>query len=109
MPNTLPSQNLDAHPLLDINMPHCNGLQTLDKLRLHAPQSRVLVLTMHDDPSYLRQVLASGGAGYVLKQAADYELLAAIRTVASGGIFLHPQHMKTLLDERAPAPTIRPA
>jgi two-component system response regulator NreC len=65
----------------------------------------VLVLTMHDDITYLRQVLRAGGAGYVLKQAADKELLSAIRTVYSGGTYLHPSHAQALLADPAPAPT----
>lgn len=84
--------------LLDINMPRCNGLEALAQLRSDAPDSRVLVLTMHDDAGYLRQVLASGGAGYVLKQAASDELLSAIRAVQDGGIYLHPRHTKALLE-----------
>ena len=83
--------------LLDINMPGMNGLEALPMLRQVAPQSRVLVLTMHDDTTYLRQVLSAGGAGYVLKQAADKELLSAIRTVYNGGTFLHPAHAQSLL------------
>lgn len=90
--------------LLDINMPHCNGLEALAELRRQAPHSRILILTMHDDAGYLRQVLSSGGAGYVLKQAADTELLSAIRTVYNGGVFLHPAHTKTLLEDALPAP-----
>ena len=89
--------------LLDINMPGINGLDALPLLRQVAPQSRVLVLTMHDDITYLRQVLRSGGAGYVLKQAADNELLSAIRTVHNGGTFLHPSHAQALLADPAPA------
>jgi DNA-binding NarL/FixJ family response regulator len=91
--------------LLDINMPHCNGLEALAVLRHQTPQSRVLVLTMHDDAGYLRQVLATGGAGYVLKQAADTELLTAIRTVYNGGVFLHPAHTKILFEDALPAPS----
>lgn len=83
--------------LLDLNMPEMNGLDALPELRKLAPAARVLVLTMHDDESYLRQVLAAGGAGYVLKQAADTELLTAIRTVYNGGTFLHPAHTQVLL------------
>jgi DNA-binding NarL/FixJ family response regulator len=90
--------------LLDLNMPQMGGLEALAELRRVAPQSRVLVLTMHDDESYLRQVLATGGAGYVLKQAADSELLTAIRTVYHGGTFLHPAHTQALLHP-ATAPT----
>jgi len=85
--------------LLDINMPRCNGLEALDKMHRLAPQCRVLALTMHDDPVYLRQVLASGGAGFVLKQAASDELLSAIRAVYGGGIYLHSQHTKVLLED----------
>ncbi|MCB9076164.1 MAG: response regulator transcription factor [Anaerolineaceae bacterium] len=85
--------------LLDINMPHTNGLEALAELRHKVPHSRVLILTMHDDAVYLRQVLAAGGAGYVLKEAADSELLTAIRTVYNGGVFLHPSHAHILLEQ----------
>jgi len=92
------SQNPDV-VLLDINMPCCNGLDILSALKQQLPQTRVLMLTMHDDAQYLRQVLAAGGAGYVLKEAADTELLTAIRTVYNGGVFLHPEHATILLEE----------
>lgn len=85
--------------LLDINMPRCNGLEALSRLRELVPETRVLILTMLDDPAYLRQVLAAGGAGYVLKQAAGDELLTAIRTVRDGGVFLHPHHAQLLAAE----------
>ncbi|MCB0084288.1 MAG: response regulator transcription factor [Caldilineaceae bacterium] len=88
--------------LLDLNMPEISGLAVLPELHKIAPTSRVLVLTMHDDESYLRQVLATGGAGYVLKQAADSELLTAIRTVYHGGTFLHPAHTQVLLQPAQP-------
>jgi len=91
--------------LLDINMPQMGGLEALAQLRQVAPQSRILVLTMHDNQTYLRQILAQGGAGYVLKQAADSELLTAIRTVYHGGAFLHPAHAQALL---SPNPTPGP-
>lgn len=91
--------------LLDLNMPQMSGLAALAELHRVAPQCRVLVLTMHDDESYLRQVLTTGGAGYVLKQAADTELLTAIRTVYNGGTFLHPAHTQVLLHPATiPAP-----
>ena len=82
--------------LLDINMPNCNGLEALDRIHELCSDTKVLVLTMMDDVAYLRQVLAIGGAGYVLKQAAGDELLSAIRTVHDGGVFLHPHHALAL-------------
>lgn len=94
--------------LMDINMPRCNGLEALERVRQLAPQSRVLVLTMHDDPEYLRQVLSTGGAGYVLKQAASDELLSAIRAVHQGGVFLHPQHAQLLLQQQVAASPNQP-
>ena len=55
------------------------------------PETRVLVLTMHDDPAYLRSALAAGASGYLLKRAVDAELIAAIRAVHRGGIFVDPR------------------
>lgn len=95
--------------LLDINMPCCNGLELLGQIRQQLPHTRVLMLTMHDDAQYLRQVLAAGGAGYVLKQAADTELLTAIRTVYNGGVFLHPEHTKILLEDSLNQGALSPA
>ncbi|MCS6826666.1 MAG: response regulator transcription factor [Caldilinea sp.] len=82
--------------LLDINMPGLNGLEALEQMRAQAPKSRVLILTMHDDAQYLRQAMAHGAAGYVLKQSAGKELLTAIRTVWQGGVYLHPTHARAL-------------
>ena len=82
--------------LMDINMPNCGGLEALDKIHRELPDTRVLVLTMHDDIGYLKHVLSSGGSGYVLKQAASEELLSAIHTVNDGGIFIHPHHARAL-------------
>ena len=67
---------------LDLTMPGGGGLKSLERLRQACPQTRVLVLTMHEDPSYLRAALAAGASGYVAKSAVDGDLLAAIRSVA---------------------------
>jgi DNA-binding NarL/FixJ family response regulator len=69
-------------------MPGGGGLKTLEGLRQACPQTRVLVLTMHEDPSYLRASLAAGASGYVAKSAVDADLLAAIRSVAQGRTFV---------------------
>ncbi len=72
-------------------------------LRQNLPDCRVLVLTMHDDESYLRQALKAGAAGYVLKKAADVELISAIHAVMRGDLYVHPSMTKLLLEEMIPA------
>jgi DNA-binding NarL/FixJ family response regulator len=91
--------------LMDVNMPRCGGLEALAKVRADLPRTKVLVLTMHDDVGYLRRVLASGGSGYVLKQAASDELLSAIRTVNDGGVFIHPHHALILASNAPDQPS----
>ncbi len=87
--------------LLDITMPRLSGLSVIGKLKTRAPHTSVLILTMHDDESYLREAFAEGVAGYVLKQAADTELLSAIRAVYQGGTYLHRSHAHILLENAA--------
>lgn len=84
--------------LLDITMPGMGGLEALRKIREGSTHTRVLILTMHDDEGYLRDALRAGAAGYVLKQAADTELISAIRAVHDGGTYLHPAHTRLLLE-----------
>jgi two-component system response regulator NreC len=74
--------------LLDLSMPGARFAQTIEQLVRVAPRSRVLVLTMHDDPAYLRAALQSGASGYIVKKAADVELLTAIRAVYHGRSFV---------------------
>jgi two-component system response regulator NreC len=82
--------------LVDISMPGVSGLDGLLEMKQKYPECRCLMLTMHKDEGYLRLALSSGASGYVLKQAANNELLSAIRVVSQGGTYLHPTH-KTLL------------
>ena len=89
--------------LIDISMPEISGLDILSALQKVSPESRILVLTMHNDESYLRTALSAGVAGYVLKQAADIELLSAIRVVSQGGTYLHRDHRALLFVNEAPA------
>lgn len=85
--------------LLDLSMPGMNGLEALPALRRLAPKSRILILTMHDDPQYLRRALSSGAAGYVLKKAADVELLSAVWAVLRGEVYVHSSMTRSLLDD----------
>ncbi len=82
------------------------GLEAIRHIKAGRPEARILALTMHDDEGYLRAVLEAGGAGYVLKRAADSELLSAIRAVWQGGSYLHPEHVQLLLEEPASSPAV---
>jgi two-component system response regulator NreC len=88
--------------LLDLSMPGLGGLDALTVLRRRAPNARILILTMHDDPQYLRKAPKSGAAGYVLKKAADVELLSALRAVLRGEVYVHPSMTRSLLEDLIP-------
>jgi len=85
--------------LLDLTMPRVGGMKALEKMARDCRETRVLVLTMHDDPAYLKSALAAGASGYLLKRAVDSELLAAIRAVHRGGIFVDPRLANVLVQE----------
>jgi len=85
--------------LLDLTMPRVGGMKALQELARDCRETRVLVLTMHDDPAYLRSALAAGASGYLLKRAVDAELLAAIRAVHRGGIFVDPRLANILVQD----------
>jgi two-component system, NarL family, response regulator NreC len=76
--------------LLDLVMPGESGIDALPKLLKESPETKVLVLSMQDDPQYVREAFAAGAAGYVLKEAADEEVVAAVREIADGGRYVHP-------------------
>jgi two-component system response regulator NreC len=93
--------------LLDVVMPGETGIEGLPKLLHEAPDAKVLILSMQDDPAYVRQAFAAGASGYVLKEAADNEVVGAVREVAGGGRYVHPALGARLVaaeaDERAAA------
>ena len=76
--------------IMDITMPNVNGVQATAQLKRACPTIKVLALSVHDDTSYLRQLLAAGATGYILKHTAAEDLIQAIRMVAGGGIYLDP-------------------
>lgn len=73
---------------VDLSMPGAGGMGLLEQVRSMNSSPRVLILTMHDDPAYCRSAVAAGAAGYVVKTAADSELLTAIRAVHGGRLFI---------------------
>jgi two-component system, NarL family, response regulator NreC len=76
--------------VLDLNLPGGSSLEAIPEIREQAPMTAIVVLTMQNDPAFAREALQSGAAGFVLKEAADDELLEAIRLAASGGTYLNP-------------------
>lgn len=76
--------------LLDVVMPGRSGIDAVPDLLNESPQTRVLILSMQDDPAYVREAFAAGAKGYVLKEAADAEVVGAIREVAQGRQYVHP-------------------
>ena len=76
--------------LLDVVMPGRSGIDAIPDLLKESPDSKVLVLSMQDDPAYVREAFGAGASGYVLKEAADAEVVAAVREVASGQRYVHP-------------------
>lgn len=85
--------------LMDIGMPGMNGLEATRALKAAQPQANVLVLTMQEGQDYFFSILAAGASGYVLKGAHSEELLAAIRAVHNGGVYLDPLMAKKLMSE----------
>jgi len=85
--------------VLDVSMPRMTGLQAAREIRAHVPDTRVLLLSMHDDAHYFVEGLDAGAAGYVLKRAADTDLIEALRTVAAGRTFLSSAAQRTLMEE----------
>jgi DNA-binding NarL/FixJ family response regulator len=83
--------------ILDVAMPRMTGLQAARHIREQAPDVHVLLLSMHDDERYLLEALKAGASGYVLKRAADTDLVDAVRSVARGHSFISPHAEGTLL------------
>ena len=82
------------HPrvlILDLNMPGESSLPAIPRIRESAPNTQVVVLTMQNDPAFAREALRAGAIGYVLKEAADAELVQAVRLAADGRTYLNPE------------------
>jgi DNA-binding NarL/FixJ family response regulator len=76
--------------LMDLVMPGAGGIAGMPAVREAVPSAKVLVLSMQDDPRYVREAFAAGASGYVLKEAADTEVVTAVRAVAAGERYVHP-------------------
>jgi DNA-binding NarL/FixJ family response regulator len=89
--------------LMDVVMPEQSGLEVAPALLHEHPDLKLLILSMQDDSRYVREAFAVGAKGYVLKEAADTELVAAIREVANGGRYVHPELGARLIEADAVA------
>jgi two-component system response regulator NreC len=90
--------------VLDLNMPGGSTLDAIPEIRAEAPETQIVILTMQDEPAYARQALAAGVMGYVLKEAADAELVEAVRRAAAGDTYLNPRLGARLAAEPPPGP-----
>jgi two-component system response regulator NreC len=89
--------------IMDIGMPGESGLEGVPKLLHEHPDIKVLVLSMEDDPRYVREAFSVGASGYVLKEAVDTEVIAAIRDVGAGGRYVHPELGARLVEAQSEA------
>jgi two-component system, NarL family, response regulator NreC len=85
--------------LMDISMPDMNGIEATRRIKAEHPEIAVLALTMHEDDQYFFEMLAAGASGYVPKRAAPNDLLAAIRAVQNGGVYLFPSLARVLVGD----------
>jgi two-component system response regulator NreC len=90
--------------VLDLNMPGGSSLEAIPLICKEFPQTRIVVLTMQQEPVYAREALAAGATGYVLKQAADGELVEAVRLAAAGESYLNPRLGARMAAEPPPGP-----
>lgn len=106
--NTAVSLTLEKRPdvvLMDISMPDGGGIEATRRIKQLAPETRILILTVHEDKSLMQEAIRSGAMGYILKRAVKSDLINAIHTVLRDELYLHPAMARLLLTEsQAPAP-----
>lgn len=85
--------------IMDISMPGVGGIEATQRLKTSHPQVQVLALTMHEDETYVFQLLRAGAAGYVLKRAAAQDLVQAVRAAARGEAFLYPSVARKVVED----------
>lgn len=95
--------------LLDLSMPGRNGFEALEELRGACPGTAVVIMSMHDDPAHVREALARGASGFVVKEAAPGELEIALRAAFAGQLFLSPQVSAAMLADSGNGPRTRRA
>jgi len=85
--------------LLDLSMPDLDGIEVTRKLKPLFPKMHILILTIHEDQALLREAIRAGASGYILKQAAESELISAINILLRGDMYIDPALVRELIDE----------
>jgi two-component system response regulator NreC len=101
-----------THPdilILDLSMPDLDGITVTRQLRPQYPDLRILILTVHEDEAMLREAIKAGASGYIVKHAAEAELIAAIETIRRGDLYVDPAMLRVLLVDSSRPTTRRPA
>lgn len=95
--------------VLDLSMPDLDGIAVTRSLKAKFPGLRILILTLHEDKALLKEAIKAGAAGYILKRAAESELVSAIRTILRGDLYVDPSLVRTLIGEPRRAAPNSPA
>ncbi len=90
-------------------MPNMSGIEMLQQLRAQQNATKVLMLTVHEDDGLLKKAIRAGASGYLVKRAAETDLIHAIRTVMQGDMYVHPSMTRALLKDLVPAPPSKTA
>jgi DNA-binding NarL/FixJ family response regulator len=85
--------------VMDVSMPVLNGLEATKRIKAVASQIKIIALTVYEHHTYVRELLAAGADGYILKRAAAHELIAALRAVRDGGVHIDPRVLSKLLPD----------
>jgi two-component system, NarL family, response regulator NreC len=97
--------------VLDLSMPDLDGIAVTKKIRLEfpgLPDLRILILTIHEDEALLKAALKAGASGYILKRAAEAELISAIHTILRGDLYVDPSMIRRLLSDDGPSAVTPP-
>ena len=94
--------------ILDISMPKVDGIECIKEIKSRGLKTKIIVLTMHDDENYIKEVMSNGAAGYVQKGSVDTELYLAIKEVSRGMIYLSPRDSRNLLNTLVTKPWKKP-
>ncbi len=85
--------------VLDISMPDLDGISVTRKLKLDFPELLILILTLHEDEALVKEAIKAGASGYILKRAAETELISAIQVILRGDMYIDPSMLRSLFNE----------